>query len=422
MKRIVSGIAVLTLLVSMLLLENGIVETSYADPETILRVDSEYIDYTNFLLQVKSYQTETWQGDGVTYFELPINGPPTEGILYDSHRGVIWSTLCNETRDVNGNIETEIGFIVMFNVTDNSILVFELPFDVGEGFYGPIPWTIDLDNNGEIWLSIITYFSIPEQLPENIPCLAKLNPENNTLTVFWIPKEYGWMCDVKFYEGFTWCHSEYYLLRLNASIITGFWRISDTSSEGFMFPDGGYIWITRTEEGEVRRFNVMMENFDVNLTGFSEPFGIHTDTKYVYIAEYNASAIAIINKLTLAVSRIPIESKPSYVCRSNRGNIWWLSSYSLGVISELTCYTYEINCRGSTPIIESPNNKLWFGAVKIYYYLGPPYIVYKPYLCVIEDIDVVESILLQGPFYWNEIEYWILQIGNHRPIRLVSNG
>ncbi len=97
-----------------------------------------------------------------------------------------------------GAIETFNGVMVMFNATDGSALLYKFPPDVGWGFKGLGASSRTLDDDGNVWIAIDTCFWIPEELPESIPSLAKLYPETNTLTVFWLPKEFGWLNDVKF--------------------------------------------------------------------------------------------------------------------------------------------------------------------------------------------------------------------------------
>jgi hypothetical protein len=81
-----------------------------------------------------------------------------------------------------------------------------------------------------------------------------LCPENNTLTVFWLPEEFGWVNDVKFYDGFIWWLSDKYLIKMSGGDLADFWKISETPSCGYAYPDGDYLWITRYDTNEVKRF------------------------------------------------------------------------------------------------------------------------------------------------------------------------
>lgn len=370
--------------------------TSNANPKTtegLVLVYFGSLRSTNFVVNVKPYQCDKSQEGGVTYFHLPTeNCFPARGITYDGYRHVIWLTSVDVTYDDWGGIETYYGIIIMLNITDGSVLFYGFPVDVGEGFNGPGPLACALDDNGYLWITISDYLIVPEQLPENIPSIAMLNPENATLTVFWLPKEFGWLNDLKFYWGAVWCQSVNYLVKIfDYSVIA--WKISDVPSMGFMYFDDDCAWITRTDDNEVKRFNTTTGTFDANFTDFSEPLGIYGDSNRVYVAESGGDSIAVIDKRNLEISCIPLGIKPTFIYKSVRGSLWWASSNStggyrskIGVISKIWNYTYSIKCGCGGPIVEGLNNTMWFSGYSYNFYLGPPYVTCNFYICVRSDV------------------------------------
>jgi len=346
------------------------------------------IAYSDFVLEVIQVQCEISRESGVTYFKLPTwslfgsNMP-----VYDYVRQVVWMTSTNITYDDWGNMKMNSGVMVMLNVTSGLALLYKFPLDVGGGFKGLTPSSCTLDNNGNLWIAICNCFCIPEEPSESIPSLARLCPENSTLTVFWLPEEFGWVNDVRSHDGFIWCLSDKYLIKMFGDNLAGFWKISDIPSCGYAYPDGDYIWITRYDTNEVKRFNRLTETFDVNFTDIDKPLGICGDSNHIFVAESGSSSLIAINKGNLAFSQISINCKPTYLCITTRGNLWWTSSNSsIGVLGKTYNCTYSIKCGSSGPLTMGPNNTILFSGRNYYYYPGPPYVTCALYICVRGDI------------------------------------
>ncbi|MEM4713057.1 MAG: dockerin type I domain-containing protein [Candidatus Bathyarchaeia archaeon] len=344
--------------------------------------------HTDFILEVTQVQCNVSREGGVTYFKLPtwsLFGPNT--LVYDNVRQAVWMTSANVTYGFSGAIETFNGVMVMLNVTDGSALLYKFPLDVGGGFKGLGPSSCTLDNDDNVWIAIDTCFWIPEEPPESIPSLAKLCPENNTLTIFWLPKEFGWISDVKFHDGSVWCQSEKYLIKISGGDLADFWKISENPSSGCMYVDGDYVWITRYDADEVKRFNPLTSAFDVNFTDINSPLGICGDSSHTFVAEYGGNSILAINKENLAYSRVQVNKTPTYVCCTVKGNVWWSSpNSSIGVIGKIYNNTYSVKCGSSGPLTEGPNNTIWFSGRNYWYYLGPPYVTCHLCVCMRSDI------------------------------------
>ncbi|MEM3616534.1 MAG: cohesin domain-containing protein [Candidatus Bathyarchaeia archaeon] len=346
------------------------------------------ITHTDFMPEVTQVQCSVSRESGVTYFKLPtwsLFGPNT--VVYDNLRQAVWITSTNVTYGGLGAIETFNGVMIMLNATDGSALLYKFPLDVGGGFKGLGPSSCTLDNDGNVWIAIDTCFWVPEELPESIPSLAKLCPENNTLTVFWLPKEFGWMSDVKFHNGSVWCQSEKYLIKISGDDSVDFWKISDNPSIGRMYMDDDYVWITRYDADEVKRFNILAGVFDVNFTSISSPLGVCGNPSNIFVAEYDGNSIMAISKENLAYSRVQVDKTPSYVCCTVRGNVWWSSpNSSIGVMGKIYNHTYSTKCGSSGSLTEGPNNTIWFSGRNYHYYLGPPYATCDLYICMRSDV------------------------------------
>jgi hypothetical protein len=138
----------------------------------------------------------------------------------------------------------------------------------------------------------------------------------------------------------------------------------------------------------VKRFNRLTETFDVSFADINKPKGIYGDSNCIFVAESSSNSIIAVNKENLAFSRVSINNyKPTYLCITDRGNLWWTSSNSsIGVLGKIHNYTYSIKCGSSGPITMGPNNTVLFSGRNIYNYLGPPYVTCDLYTCVRGDI------------------------------------
>jgi hypothetical protein len=56
--------------------------------------------------------------------------------------------------------------------------------------------------------------------------------------------------------------------------------------------------------------------------------GICGDSSHIFVAESGGNSIIVINKENLAFSRMSISYKPTYLCITERGNLWWTGSNS----------------------------------------------------------------------------------------------
>ncbi len=378
---------------SVLDLYNADLRDSMSNLITHLVVDGEVsifppVTRTNFVLEVTEVQCSVSREGGITYFKLPtwsLFGPNT--IVYDNVKQAVWMTSTNVTYGEWGDIETFNSVIVMLNVIDDSALLYNFPLYVGGGFKGLGLSSCTLDNDGNVWIAIDTCFWVPEEQPESIPSLAKLYPENNTLTVFWLPKEFGWTSDVKFHNGNVWCQSEKYLIEISGDNLADFWKISDNPSYGRIYVNGDYIWITLYDANEVKRFSILTGTFDVNFTSINSPLGICGNPSYTFVAEYDGNSIMAISNENLAYSLVQVDKTPNYVCCTIKENIWWSSpNSSIGVMGKIYNYTFGIKCKSSGSLTEGPNNTIWFSGRNYNYYLGWPYVTCNLYICMRSDI------------------------------------
>jgi hypothetical protein len=317
--------------------------------------------YKTFQLEVLRGQSAIVYYQGTVYLNLTLTSALPMGTLYDPVRKVVYIALL-----AGGSNPDIVWGIAEINITDYSYKIYRFPWYVDGAFYGPIPWTIAEDGNGELWISIRGYMVTPNHPVPPIPYLAKLNITSNTLTIYYIPGGCG--NDIKFHNGYIWYLSNPFL-KINATsgeIVETFpW-----TAVGFMDLDGNYIWISNVISGLVTRFNTVTETFDLNLTGFDRPLGIDVDGKYVYVAENSRNSdfdtIAIIDKVLLNVSRIKLAPRTNegtyYVYKSVLGNIWWTdNSKHFGVIlSNGTMLFYQSISQFNYFISELPGNTILF--------------------------------------------------------------
>jgi hypothetical protein len=293
------------------------------------------------------------------YLNLTLTTELPMGTLYDSERKVVYMTIY----PTHSNPDLIFG-IAEINITDYSFKIYRFPWHIDGDFYGPAPWTIAEDGNGELWISIRSYLVTPNHPPEYRPYLAKLNVTSNILTIYFIPAGSG--KDISFHNGYVW-YLTYPFLKINATseeIVAMYSYFLD----GFMDSDGDYIWITSVSDGLVTRFNTVTETFDLNLTGFNRPMGIEVMEDAVYVAENGATdSIAMINKTTLQRTRIHTEAPvtnegPYYVYKSIFGNLWWSdNSKHFGVVlSNGTKTWYESISPLNYFISELPGNTILF--------------------------------------------------------------
>jgi len=358
MKKVCIALFVLALLIAL---------THFETTQSQIVTYPFTMPYKNFVLEVLHYNGSLATYNGIKYINLSMAvGSLPMGIIYDNNRNVVWIALLPEYSNPNN-----IYGIAKVNVSDYSIAIYRFPWYVDDDYYGPAPWTIAIDSNGELWVTIRSYCVTPNHPPSTIPYLAKLNTNNNTLTIFWIPTYLAGGCDIKFHKGFIWYMTNNGLSQINYTTCTIIesWLIPFYG--GFMKEDGGYLWLTSISNNFVTRFNISSKQFDLNLRGFDRPLGIEVDEKYVYVAEnsWNVGANGTIAKIDKAnpsqISRITTlkitNEGPYGVLKDSSGNLWWTdNSYHVGVLlvngtmmiweSKPYCYF----------MVEVPESSIWF--------------------------------------------------------------
>jgi len=328
-----------------------------------------------FLLETSTYNGSITEERGVKYINLStayLSHPM--GMTFDSERRCVWITLypsCANPEAIFGIAKVDLASI--------TITVFHFPYQVDSNYKGAMPWTIAVADNGELWISIRGYLVNPSHPPSEIPYLAKLNPENFTLAIFYIPRELGAGCDVKCYNSYVWYMTCYGLSKIDSGTeeIVEFYEAE--FYDGFMEVDSSSLWLSSVECGFVARFNTITETFDLNLTGFERPLGLEADENYVYVAE-NVKAsptetengtIALINKTNYAVTRITVSEIDNeglfYVHKTENGDIWWTdNSQHVGAFSLISNTIVSPVVYQSKPycyfMVEVPagSSEIWF--------------------------------------------------------------
>jgi streptogramin lyase len=284
------------------------------------------------------------------------------GATYDFSRNVVWVCLYWNRSILKVEIET-------LNAT-----IYPMPWDIGQDYKGPLPWTLVLDDNGNLWIAIRSYMNSPSMPPNEIPYLAKLTPENNELTIYWTPVATGSGNDIKF-NGYIWFLGVGAILKIDPlTEIIELFQLKERDG-GFMSLDGSYIWITNTRSGTVQRFNTLTEKFDINLTGFDRPLGIEAkDLGYVYVAENTegstTSTIIRIRKSNLRMDKITLVDAPNggtyYLMLDSRGNLWWTDqSNHIGYVTfpRLDIQVFTTQGRYGYFMTEVAFTSIWFSCV-----------------------------------------------------------
>jgi len=344
----------------------------------------------NFQLEVLNYTCGLVDYGGAKYLNLSaVYGSIPMGIIYHKAKGVVYIALLPY-----GSNPSYIFGIAEINILSKSLKVYRFPWKIDENYYGPMPWTIAIDKDGNLWISIRSYCITPDHPPDLIPYLTKLETEAANLTVFYIPTGAG--SDIKYYNGSVWYMTNYGLSRISLDgVIEEFYQRD--FSGGFMEPDGNSIWISSVVNGFVTRFNLTSKTFDVNITGLDRPLGIESDKDYIYVAENSRSAgygtIAVISKKDFTIQRKQTaqitNEGPYHVLKDSYGNLWWTdNSKHFGVFDvtgKLTVYdaispfcyfmtetpgTIWFSCKGSSyvgliPIFQSAGSASGGGGSKI---------------------------------------------------------
>jgi hypothetical protein len=323
-------------------------------------VQTTQLTYKTFTIQPYSYNGSIIKTGEIEYLSLPSDSLPM-GILYDLTKNKVWIAL-----HWNGSIAS-------IDVWSKDITIYPLPYHIDENFSGPMPWTLAIDPNNCIWFSIRSYKVTPNHPPSYIPYLGKLDLTNNTIYIYYIPKDIGGGSDIRFYKDYIWYMTVWGLSKINYTtgvLVKSYLR---DFSDGFMVSDGDCFWISSVEYNFVTRFNITSESFDVNLTGFDRPLGMFVDTTKIYVAENSNSkgkqeSIAVIDKATLNISRIYtgviITNEGTYhVYKSAFGNLWWSdNSGHVGCIL-LNGTKLIYNAPRYCYFMTEAGNSIWFSAV-----------------------------------------------------------
>jgi len=300
----------------------------------------------------------------IKYLTLPSSNSMPMGITYDSSRNVVWVALYWNRS------------IAKIDVVTKDVTLYPLSWYVGQEYYGPMPWTIAIDGNNDLWISIRSYMVTPNHPPSTIPYLAKMNLNNETFTIFWIPAVLAGGCDIKYHNGYVWYQTNNALSKINYttnSIVESYIR---EFSGGFIKPDNECLWLSSVSGDFVTRFNILTNKFDLNLTGFDRPLGIEADSKYVYVAE-NARLsefetekmghIARINKTDYTIARLNTTTitneGPYHVYKDSFGYLWFTdSSQHLGIVGGTVWTAISPLCYFITEV-PTAFTEIWFSCV-----------------------------------------------------------
>jgi DNA-binding beta-propeller fold protein YncE len=305
----------------------------------------------------------------IRYLSLPSGSVPM-GIIYDNATKKVWVALCmNES-------------IASIDVLTKTVTIYPLPHQIDENWYGPMPMTLTVTPDGNIWFSINSFKNGPAHYSQ-IPCLGKLDLTSNTVYIYYIPVALGGAWYVKFYKNYIWLLTLYSLAKINYTTVSI--ESYPGNFGGYMKPDGDYLWITVCkDDGFVVRFNINTRTFDLNITGFDRPYGIETDNQNVYVAErkmYNPDmpepqwgTIAIVNKATLQVTRVNVAKiiydGPVSVLKDSFGYLWFTdNSGHIGIVGGIVYGNEMPNCYVPPYcyfMVEVPvvgGRQIWFSAV-----------------------------------------------------------
>jgi len=330
-------------------------------------ISAETMPKTEFSITPESYSGGTTVVEGITYLELPSDSSPM-GIVYDNLTKVVWVAL-------NGKYWVYNGSIAKIDVASKNCIIYTLPWDVGQGYRYPKPWTIAIDGDGNLWITIRNYLNTPDHPPSTVPYLAKFNTTSKDFTMIWIPTELAGGSDITYYQNYIWYMSPNALAKINYTTNTVVEsHIKNFYGEGYLKADKGCIWMTSVMGNFTTRFNMTSKNFDVNLTGFDRPLGIEVDSDFVYVAENSGTTgkmgtIAKINKADFTVSRINTtlitREGPYHVHKDSDGNLWWTDNSGHVGYFETTGILTTKNaigpcCYFMTDVL---NSSVWFSCV-----------------------------------------------------------
>jgi len=319
-----------------------------------------------FQLEPKYFQADTVEQDSLAYIDLTsiVNEPQRAYLLYDSQRQCVWIAL-------SWNCS-----LIKIDVATKNVTFYQFPWYVTSDLMGPMPGTIILDPNNNLWITI--GYRGYETTQRG---LAKFNPETEILTFYMnIPRCTG----ITFYNDYIWCSSYNYLLKINytsGEIIKSYDAsdIVDNPYMTFLATDGDYIWISDLRS-RVLRFNIIDECFDAIITGIrGYASGIVATEDKIYVAECQEvppfqklmGTIAVINKTTLEiVTRLETAEVWSngtqgmttfYLMKDIFGNLWWTDyGKHIGVITvDGDKYVFDAVSLYCQYIEEVPNGSIW---------------------------------------------------------------
>lgn len=274
----------------------------------------------------------------ITYLKLPPDSLPM-GILPVADGVVI---ALHQNRSIAA---------VNFN---GAYVLYELPWRIEGGFYGPMPWTITRDNFGNVWFSIKEFTYSPGNPQFYLPA-GRLDFLSGEFSFVKSPViEEG--NDIKYVKGHIWVLTDTYLLKVSNDSVVSTFKIEGSSSLAFMEEDDDCVWITDVSEGKVFRFNLQSEQVDDVVEGLNRPLGLTVDSQFIYVAENGIGAkrkgtIAKISKKDLTLTARIQTAEISYtsnkgtydVLFDSYGNLWWTdNSAHLGYVDmEGNVYVYD---------------------------------------------------------------------------------
>jgi hypothetical protein len=315
------------------------------------------MDYKTFPVQPYTFSSSLITNGSIKYLFLPSDSLPM-GILYDSAKNKVWVALnCNRS-------------IAVVDVSTMNVMIYPMPWQIDENYYGPLPWTLAITPDGNVWFSINGYMVYPNHPPSSVPYLGRVDISNNLIYIYYTPVEFRGGQGIKYYNNFVWFLTSTGLLKINYTSFEIDEGYSIDISIGFMDTDIDSLWISSLSNGFVTRFNMTTKNFDINLTGFDRPLGVEVDNSFVYVAENtwtnSIGTIAKVNKTDCSVTRLYTTSLnpkdgPFSVLKDSLGNLWWTDhSFHVGVFltnGTMLTYNSERYCYFMTDV---PGSSIWF--------------------------------------------------------------
>ncbi len=312
------------------------------------------------------------------------SGSYPASMVYDNNTNSVWIALHYGYPPWNSSIAN-------IDVASKSVIgIYQLPYSLDSGTWGPFAEYITMDSNGNVWVAPSDY--LHWIIPEVYVFMFNVSSQNWTTVLVDNTSLFG-IGDIAYTNGYIWVLGYTNIYRVNFNNNNSVLKIPSPSGitllDGSLCEDGTNLWISTSNSGSLLMLNTTDNSVKTVLNGLNNPRGMCVDNTFLYIAEqgqnvggsgnFSGNTITVMNKIDYGVTTITCENCTGVqnVAIDENGSLWWTDTSPNGEVMthvgvfNVTYTLYEY----AYYVIYVPNPGVWVSytgsaGIKFYNFSG----------------------------------------------------